>query len=196
MQVTSRLIIITKIDSYYYYRLAESIPTKVWPKADIKNWLITKNVPLHSQSDNKACYLSLVEQVKKDHKIYAVDDLAKSKGITVLRMPKYHNELNPFTSAWPLITNHLVKNLPKPLINASSAKLTVNNALLEVTAHRWKKFVDQVRNAELEMRKLDQSIDDTTDSYLGFVRPPRYPGDEISSASSDSEPEALPLIPI
>lgn len=116
--------------------------------------------------------------------------MAKSKGVTVLRSPKYHNELNPFEPVWPIIKNHIVKNLALPT-SLSSAKLIVNNALIEVSPHKWKKYIDQVKSAELEMHKLDQNIDDITDSYLKFLRKPRFPGDEISSGSSESEPDVV-----
>lgn len=141
--------------------------------------------------DNKACFLSLVEQVKSDHKMYAIDQLAKSKGVTVLRLPKYHNELNPFEFAWPIVKEYVVNNMTESLLNLNSAKYIVMNGLNEVTRDNWKEYIEQVKSAELDMHELDQNIDSITDSYLKFVGNPRYPGDEISSGPSESEAEVV-----
>lgn len=125
--------------------------------------------------------------VKHDHKTYVIDQIAKSKGVTVLRLPKYHNKLNPFDLAWPVVKNYVAHYSSRPI----SGRAIVINALAEVTREKWRQYIVQVKDAEEEISKLDRTIDNTTDSYLKFAGKPRYPGDEISSGYTDAESDTL-----
>lgn len=154
-------------------------------------WLSSKNVTIPPEVNNKACFLSLVEQVKHDHKTYAIEQIAKSKGVTVLWLPKYHDELSPFEFAWPAVKTYIVNNLNPSVLNIASGKFIVMSGLTEVTGDKWKQYIEKVKNTELTMLKLDEKIDHTTESYLKFVGNPRFPGDEISSETSDSEPDSV-----
>lgn len=109
----------------------------------------------------------------------------------MLRLPKYHNELNPFEFAWPVVKTYVTNNITPAFFNINAGKFIVNKGLTEVTPDKWRHFIELVKNAEIEMYNLDHNIDNTTDSYLKYVGNPRFPGDEISSGPSDSESDIV-----
>lgn len=47
---------------------------------------------------------------KKAHERYVVDEMAAERGVTILRLPPYHCELNPIELVWAQVKGHVAKN--------------------------------------------------------------------------------------
>ncbi|XP_074028524.1 uncharacterized protein [Leptinotarsa decemlineata] len=78
----------------YHSGRVEKLPTSCWKKADITEWLQMKAIPFESTM-LKAELLNLAIRHKSKFVRYVTDEMAKTKGMSVLRLPPYHCELNP-----------------------------------------------------------------------------------------------------
>lgn len=58
----------------------------------------------------KAEMLQIVSHGKSKYQTLAVDELAAKHGITILRLPPYHCELNPIELVWAQVKGHVAKN--------------------------------------------------------------------------------------
>lgn len=83
--------------------------------------------------------LTLVNQIKHIHSDkYAIDELVKEHGRTVLRLPPYHCELNPIELAWSSVKNYVkMKNTTYKL---ADVKVLLNEGIDHVTPAMWKNF--------------------------------------------------------
>ena len=86
----------------YYSRLIEKMPTTKWLKKDLQNWLNSKNIKFHPGSVRKELY-HLCSLHKEKLKKYEIDEIAKNRGMTVVRSPPYHCEVNPIKLIWAQI---------------------------------------------------------------------------------------------
>ncbi|KAG8227150.1 hypothetical protein J437_LFUL001694 [Ladona fulva] len=93
----------------YHSRKLEYLPSTSWKKDRIEGWLTSKNINFDNDC-LKRDLLFLVHQVQKDFEKFKVDELAKSTGCSVLRLPPYHCELNPIEMVWAQITHYVSKN--------------------------------------------------------------------------------------
>nr|XP_022917224.1 uncharacterized protein LOC111426774 [Onthophagus taurus] len=76
-------------------------PTSSSKKNDIICWLQSMNIPYHPQM-LKCELLEIVRRYKPSPQ-YVIDEYAKSKGHTVLRLPPYHCDLNPIELIWSMV---------------------------------------------------------------------------------------------
>ncbi|XP_056637711.1 uncharacterized protein LOC130445847 [Diorhabda sublineata] len=73
----------------YHLRLTENLPSTSWRKADIRNWLIVKDIPFEDDMLKKEL-LKVASDHKLQFKKFVIDEIAKIRGITMLRLPPYH----------------------------------------------------------------------------------------------------------
>ena len=86
--------VIVMDNASYRSRNTENLPTTAWKKTDIMQWMASKNISF-KKDFVKAELLNIVKTHKDKYKQYAVDTTAEKRGITILRLPPYHCELNP-----------------------------------------------------------------------------------------------------
>ncbi|KAL0879632.1 hypothetical protein ABMA27_003347 [Loxostege sticticalis] len=77
-----------------YIATREKTLTTQWKKQQITDWLISKNVECEAV-DKKPHLMKRVDAVKINYQKYVTGEIATEKGVTVLRLPPYHCELNP-----------------------------------------------------------------------------------------------------
>lgn len=92
----------------YHSRLLEKLPTSAWRKAQIQEWLDGKGIPF-DRASVKAELLTLAKQHSPIYKKYIVDEMAKARGIEVLRLPPYHCELNPIELIWAEVKGNVAR---------------------------------------------------------------------------------------
>jgi len=91
------------MDNASYHTIQESkVPTMSSTKAAMQNWL-TANRISWSGDMIKAQLNLLIQQNKPRLTKHVVDELARSHGHYVLRLPPYHCELNPIELIWAQI---------------------------------------------------------------------------------------------
>ncbi|XP_072383841.1 uncharacterized protein [Diabrotica undecimpunctata] len=84
----------------YHSRKVERVPTTASKKAEIIDWLRSKNISFED-SLLKVQLLAIVKEHKKRYDQYIVDEMAKRQNKIVLRLPPYHCELNPIELVEP-----------------------------------------------------------------------------------------------
>ncbi|CAG9130999.1 unnamed protein product [Plutella xylostella] len=91
----------------YHSRQLERVPNMSWRKDAIQEWLRSKNIAFETR-EIKAQLLTKFDQ--KKYVLKYVDELAASKGVTVLRLPPYHCELNPIELIWAQVKSYVGRN--------------------------------------------------------------------------------------
>lgn len=86
----------------------EKIPTIAWKKEAIQNWLRSKDIPFED-NEEKRQLIEKVAEVKNKHQRYVIDEISEERGVTVLRVPPYHCELNPIESIWADIKGYVAR---------------------------------------------------------------------------------------
>lgn len=168
----------------YHTRKVESLPTTSWRKGQIQDWLKSKNIP----SEDTMLKAELVE-IARTHKSYyaryVVDEMAAERGVTILRLPPYHCELNPIELVWAQVKGYVAKNNKTFKIN--EVRSLFEEGLRQVTPQRWKDCIAHVLKTEDQMCQLGHIVDDITDRFIIEVGDESDDSDEFSSTESLSE---------
>nr|XP_023012847.1 uncharacterized protein LOC111502901 [Leptinotarsa decemlineata] len=90
-------------------RRVDKLPTSCWKKADITEWLQMKTIPFESTM-SKAELLNLAKRHKSKFVRYVTDEMAKTKGMSVLRLPPYHCELKTIELVWAQGKGFIARN--------------------------------------------------------------------------------------
>lgn len=162
----------------YHTRKIEKIPTSKTKKEDIKKWLKDKNVTFPEDSLKK----ELLAEVKKVRHLYSlniIDEMAKSHGLTVLRVPPYHCELNPIELVWSQVKRHVAANNQK--YDVKLMEPLIQNAFKSVSKQHWKNYCQHVEKIEDHMWKIDNLQDDVEPLIIQLTG---------SSTDTSSETEA------
>ncbi|CAH2108017.1 unnamed protein product [Euphydryas editha] len=146
----------------YHSRKLETAPKMSWKKAAIQDWLLNKTI--HYKPDMvKATLLELVPHNESFNK-YAVDEMAAQHGITVLRLPPYHCELNPIELIWAQVKGHVAQN--NKAFKLTDVRNLFEEGIKKITATEWSKCVSHVVKEEEKMSRLDMLIDNITDTFI------------------------------
>lgn len=119
-----------------------------------------------------------INKEKYKYQSYVIDEMARDKGITVVRLPPYHCELNPIEMIWAQVKGHVARN--NKTFKMKELKPLLADALNKVTADNWQRCIDHVINEEKRMLTLDGILDEVVDRFVIEVG-----GD--SSESDESE---------
>ncbi|VEN35550.1 unnamed protein product [Callosobruchus maculatus] len=148
----------------YYSRKLEKIPTTASKKADIQDWLRSKNISFE-ESMLKVQLLKIVKEHKAKFEKYIIDEMAASQNKTVLRLPPYHCELNPIELIWADIKNNIAQH--NKTFKFSDLKDLFNEALLSITAQKWQNCVNHVKDkVEKKMWELDNILEVQAEPFI------------------------------
>jgi transposase len=136
----------------------EKVPTSNTRKPDIISWLESKGQVIDRPMVIPHL-LVLVNRIKHIHPDkYAVDELVKEHGRTVLRLPPYHCELNPIELAWSSVKNYVKMNYTT--YKLSDVKVLLNEGINHVTPAMWKNLIDHTKKIEEKFWEIDFVIDE------------------------------------
>ncbi|CAG9119893.1 unnamed protein product [Plutella xylostella] len=169
----------------YHSRQLERVPNMSWRKDAIQEWLRSKNIAFETR-EIKAQLLTKFD--KKKYVLKYVDELAASKGVTVLRLPPYHCELNPIELIWAQVKSYVGRN--NKSFKMAEIKTLLNEGFARIGAKQWSKCVNHVLKEEEELKKLDGILDTTSDD---IVVPLIIAVTGDTSDSDDDEDEDLNL---
>lgn len=162
----------------YHSRLVERLPCNQWRKNEIVSWLVSKNL-YFDDTMTKAELLSIANVHKKNYKKYVVEEIAKKRGIEILRLPPYHCELNPIELIWAQIKGKVARN--NTTFKLSDVKNLFHTSISEVTAEHWNKCINHVIEIEKNMWELDPIIDNSIEPIIVSV------GSDDSSSETEFE---------
>lgn len=161
----------------YHSRQLERTPTTAWRKADIIEWLSEKKIAFQMNMVKKE--LLAIVNLNKGPKKYVIDEMAKNRQITVLRLPPYHCELNPIELVWAQVKGEVARN--NTTFKLNDVKVLLTNSLERVTADKWQSCINHVLKEEAKMWELDNLIDITVEPIIINI------GAEDSSSESSEE---------
>lgn len=103
-------------------------------KSAIQEWLRSKAIS-YDENGVKALLLLKVKDFKNKYDRYVVDEMAREKGVQVIRLPPfppYHCELNPIELIWAQVKGYVAEN--NTTFKMSQVKPLMHQALDAVTA--------------------------------------------------------------
>lgn len=153
-----------------------------WLKQNIQEWLQSKDIS-YAPSETKAHLMERVKAIKSDYQSYVTDEMAKEKGIAVVRLPPYHCELNPIELVWADVKGYVARN--NTTFKFTDVKKLLKDGLSAVTTEKWKNCVNHVLKIEEKMRGMDNIIDDTVDRIV--INVTDSTSESSSESSNDSE---------
>lgn len=147
----------------YHSRKVEKIPTQAWKKESIKEWLRTKCITF-DDGMLKVELMKIVKGNRDEYDRYVVDELAAVYGVTVLRLPPYHCELNPIELVWAQVKGYVARN--NKTFKMKDVGNLLRKGLEEVTPEKWKACIRHTIKVEEEMRQLNHTIDRVVDTFV------------------------------
>lgn len=175
--------VIVMDNASYHSRRLEKLPTSAWRKAEIADWLKSKNID-YDESMLKVELLNIARLHKSAFNKYVVDEMARERGITVLRLPPYHCELNPIELIWAQVKGYVARN--NTTFKLNDVKVLFEKSLEAITAESWVKCIGHVIKEEQKMWDLDIQVEVTVEP---IIITPGADSESDSDTSSDSRDE-------
>ena len=126
----------------YHTRRIEEIPVKSWTKKRMIEWLTCKSIP-YPQKALKSEIFSIIAALRLTPR-YIVDEMAKSAGHEVVRLPVAHCTLNPIEMAWAQVKNHIKANNRQ--FNLTEVQRLAWEGFEVVTPERWTSLIKHVKD--------------------------------------------------
>lgn len=166
----------------YHSRRIEQLPTTAWRKGQIQNWLTSKQIPC-TDTMLKVQLLEIARAHKAQYMKYVVDEMARARGVTVVRLPPYHCELNPIELIWAEVKNEVART--NTTFKLTDVRVLLENAISSVTAESWRKCIAHVHTEEQRMWDLDIRVETLTEPII--IRPDADSSSDDSGSDSESE---------
>lgn len=151
------------LDNAKYHNVLDSgmIPSKVSKKEQLRQWLSRNGYPWRDDM-LRTELLELCLRLAPSPE-YRLDQIAAEHGLTVLRTPPYHPELQPIETCWAVVKNHMANNCD---FTMSGLWKRLPEAFSKVTAITCKEILSRVYAQELKYWAEDETLDEiyTSDS--------------------------------
>lgn len=168
------------MDNAPYHSMEETkAPNMSARKVQMQEWL-TQNDIQYEQTFTKA---ELYELIKKNRppKDYTIDNIFRSHGHEVLRLPPYNCDLNPIEYIWHLVKRRVAdKNVEQ--LESAIERLTLES-IASITKDDWKKEVNHVKRIEKDYFERELLEDDDNGPFSFIINI----GDSSSSSSDDDD---------
>lgn len=142
--------VIVMDNASYHNTRAEKLPTSNSRKAEMQEWLISKGISFDSSLRNVELY-DIIKKHKTDFVTYKIDDIIRSKGFEVLRLPPYHPELNAIENIWGVLKNYIaLRNIEQ---NMTNTEHLIQESISKITSETWRNTCKSVIKKENEYMK-------------------------------------------
>ncbi|CAH2010038.1 unnamed protein product [Acanthoscelides obtectus] len=148
--------VIVMDNASYHSRRAERVPTMGSRKSDMQQSLREKGIPF-DDSCVKAELYETIKQHKPANISYVTDEMARQCGVTVLRLPPYHCELNPIELIWAQVKGYIARH--NTTFKLPDVKVLLETSIQLVTPEAWQNAIRHVVKEETKMWQLDHHID-------------------------------------
>lgn len=157
------------LDNARYHNVLEDygIPNKSSKKEQLRYWLTRNGYPWREDM-LKSELLELCTRLAPTPE-YKLDLLAAEHGISILRTPPYHPELQPIETCWAVLKNHIAQNCDFTLVGLHKR---LPEAFSKVTSITCKELIAKVFDQEerywVEDEKLDEIYSkNAEEEYIG-----------------------------
>ncbi|XP_050516660.1 uncharacterized protein LOC126891526 [Diabrotica virgifera virgifera] len=162
----------------YHSRLVERIPTMSDKKAVLQHWLREKSIP-YGEDMVKLELIGIIKQHRGTYRQHAVDTMARLHGITILRLPPYHCELNPIELIWAQMKGYVARE--NVTYKISDVQRLLQASLDSINSTDWKNAISHVIKVEDDMWRLDGMVDNVIEPVII----------QLGSNDSDSSAESM-----
>lgn len=174
--------VIVMDDAPYHLAKVDECPNPNWDKADVILWLKSKGVEEDLQPMVFPELMEIVNRIAPTYDKYVTDDLASEYNIIIMRLPTFHNDLNPMRRALSAVKNYV--DLHNETFKVKDVRGLLGDAVENINNDMWKGYMNRTIELEKMYCKLDIVIDELMDiTYL-----PPYNldyNDDSDSESSD-----------
>ena len=167
----------------YHSTVIEKCPTSAWSKTNIASWLTANNIT-HDPSSYKIELLTLAKHHKKE-KRYEVDELLRSYGHEVLRLPPYHCQFNAIELIWAHAKQYYDTNIGRDGYGDDKVIAMWTEALDQCTPEVWENCVRHTEDLIRNWYEREKILDVTVNELIINVGDDDDSSTEESSDSSD-----------
>ena len=137
-------------NAIYHNRCIEKIPTSNSRKGDMQDWFTSHGIQYPEQALKREL-LSLIKLSNPKPK-YVIDEMAKTAGHEVARIPPNHCELNPIELFWLQVKGYIKEHINKESTLTAMKRLKFER-FNKVGAAEWKKNIEHVKRKAEDIRK-------------------------------------------
>lgn len=142
--------VIVMDNASYHNTRSSTIPTSNSRKADMQKWLTENGIPFDEQARRIELY-DLIKKNKEDFITFKIDDIIRSKGFEILRLPPYHPELNAIENIWGILKNQIAsRNIGQ---NMKDVQNLIYEGLNNINNDTWYNTCKHVEKIEKEYMK-------------------------------------------
>jgi transposase len=152
---TDEPVVLVMDNAPSHNRYADKLPTQHTNGEDLREWLGKHNIPFPANATKKSLFNSFIKPLDKaNYNRYAVDNIAREHGITILRLPPYHCDLNPIELVWGWIKRQLRDELRRD--DKLDAVMTATKQAFKRLPHSViRAFFSHVKKTEKRYTDLD-----------------------------------------
>lgn len=148
-------IIICDNAKYHNVFASDSFPTKGSKKEDLRCWLDRNGYPWREDMLKSELY-ELCQRLAPTPE-FRLDKIAAERGMTILRTPPYHPELQPIETCWAVVKNYMADNCDYTM---SGLRKRLPEAFSKVTPQTCKDIVVKVSKQEDAYWSEDEKLDE------------------------------------
>jgi len=165
--IPSQAIVILDNARYHNVLDNEITPNKSSKKDQLRAWLTRNGYPWREDM-LKFELLELCTRLAPAPE-FKLDQLAEQHGISILRTPPYHPELQPIETCWAVLKNHMADHCD---FTMAGLRERLPEAFAKVTAGTCKSIISKVFGQEEKYWAEDEKLDviyskNTEEGFLG-----------------------------
>ena len=139
---------------YHNVLVQDFFPNASHTKEELRDWLTRNGHAWHEDMLKSELLEKCIRWAPRPE--YRLDRLAATKGITIVRTPPYHPELQPIETCWAIVKNYMADNCDFTM-KGIRERLPV--AFAKVTADTCRKIMAKVTEQEDRYWEDDQKLD-------------------------------------
>ena len=159
---------IVVLDNARYHNVLENVvPGKNSSKEQLRKWLERNKYPWREDMLKSELYELCARLAPAPE--YKLDRIAEGRGISILRTPPYHPELQPIETCWAVVKNYVADNCD---FTMAGLRARLPEGFAKVTMDTCKEIVKKVFDQELKYWAEDLRLDeiyseDAEEEYIG-----------------------------
>jgi transposase len=146
---------------YHNVLVKDFFPNASHTKEELRTWLTRNGHTWHEDMLKSELLEKCIRWSPRPE--YRLDRLAATKGITIVRTPPYHPELQPIETCWAIVKNYMADNCD---FTMKGLRERLPEAFLKVTGETCCKIMAKITEQEDRYWEDDQKLDEifATDS--------------------------------
>ncbi len=153
--IPKRSIVILDNARYHNVLIKNFFPSACSKKEQLQNWLNSNGHPWH-ENMLKSELLAFCKRFAPDPE-YRLDSIASDAGVSILRTPPYHPELQPIEKCWAVVKNYMAEHCD---FTMKGMRERLPDAFGKVTKNTCRKIIAKVTDVENKYWDEDEKLDE------------------------------------